>query len=448
MRLPEGVRRYASSIGWLFVERMLRLVVTLLTGIYMARYLGDALFGQLNYATGFVGLFFAFSAMGIDEILLRDLVRHPERRDQLLGTAAALKGLGSVVLLLVVLTGTFVQGMDSLTASLVVVIGLSEVLRPFSVIDHWFMSQVRARETVRVQMVQVVVSATVKLALIGAIAQGWMTAREALPWFAWTYVVESLTLSLGYIVLYGRTGGQWGQWRPSMAMAAYMMRQSWPMLIYGVAIHVHARIDQVMIGDMLSARYGPDVGFSEVGQYSVALKMIEALGFVPVIVQKSLAPAVTRAKAQDPQLYAERLRDLYRLMFALFLITALPLFFLAKPLIIWMYGVEYATAGALLSLFAVRLLFTNMGVGKSSFITNEGLFRYSLLTGIVGAAVNIGVNIVLIPRYGSGGAIIATIVSYLASIFLMDLLFPRTRMNLRLMLHGMATFWRFHHAIR
>jgi O-antigen/teichoic acid export membrane protein len=327
-----------------------------------------------------------------------------------------------------------------------VVIASAELLRPFSVIDHWFMSQVKAAETVKVQMVQVFASASVKLGLVAAIANDLLTASDALVWFAWVYVVENAVISIGYMVMYQRHGGSWRHWRVTRSMSAHLLHQSWPMLIYGMALYIQARIDQVMIKDLLGGRNGEQAAYAEVGQYSVALKMIESLGFLPVIVQKSLAPAITRAKVQDHALYTDRLLNLYRLMFLLFLVTAVPLYFMAEPIIVMLYGEEFRPAGILLSLFAIRLFFTNMGTGKSSFITNESLFKYSLFTAVVGASLNIGINYLLIPTYKSIGAIWATIGSFLVSIFLLDLLLERTRENLRLMVRGILTFWKFHRA--
>jgi O-antigen/teichoic acid export membrane protein len=202
-----------------------------------------------------------------------------------------------------------------------------------------------------------------------------------------------------------------------------------------------------MIGDMLRTRLGAEAANAEVGQYSNALKMIEALGFLPVIVQKSLAPAITRAKALGNGQYEDRLLNQYRLMFLMFLVTAIPLYFLAEPLMVLLFGEAFRPSGVLLSLFAIRLFFTNMGVGKSSFITNESLFKYSLLTGVVGAAVNIGMNYLLIPPFKSVGAIWATIGSFTISIFLMDLLFKSTRPNLKWMCTGIISFWKFHRAV-
>jgi len=438
MLRTEGFRKYLNNTSWLLGEQVIRLVVVLVTGIYVARYLGDSLFGQLNYATGFVGMFFALSAMGVDQIIARDLVNRPERRDALLGTAGAIKLMGSAALLIIVMVVSWAKDMESSTAMLVLIIAAAELLKPFTVIEQHFMANVKADRIVRVQFTQVLLSAAMKMLLI------WMGA--SLIWFAWIYVVEGVIVAIGYTWLLERDGISIRTWRVSRATMGYVLGQSWPMLVYGVALYIQAKIDQVMIGDLLARTDGQEAAYAEVGQYSVALKMIEALGFLPVIVQKSLAPAVTRARAEDPALYADRMLNLYRLMFLLFLITSVPLFFVAEPMIVWMYGEEFRPAGFLLSLFAIRLFFTNMGVAKASFITNESLFRYSLLTAIIGAGLNIAINYLLIPEYRSIGAIWATIISFAVSLFLLDLCFKRTRVNLGWMLKGIGTFWRFHRA--
>ncbi|MBK6541610.1 MAG: flippase [Flavobacteriales bacterium] len=438
MLRTEGFRKYLNNTSWLLGEQVIRLVVVLVTGIYVARYLGDSLFGQLNYATGFVGMFFALSAMGVDQIIARDLVNRPERRDALLGTAGAIKLMGSAALLIIVMVVSWAKDMESSTAVLVLIIAAAELLKPFTVIEQHFMANVKADRIVRVQFTQVLLSAAMKMLLI------WMGA--SLIWFAWIYVVEGVIVAIGYTWLLERDGISIRTWRVSRATMGYVLGQSWPMLVYGVALYIQAKIDQVMIGDLLARTDGQEAAYAEVGQYSVALKMIEALGFLPVIVQKSLAPAVTRARAEDPALYADRMLNLYRLMFLLFLITSVPLFFVAEPMIVWMYGEEFRPAGFLLSLFAIRLFFTNMGVAKASFITNESLFRYSLLTAIIGAGLNIAINYLLIPEYRSIGAIWATIISFAVSLFLLDLCFKRTRVNLGWMLKGIGTFWRFHRA--
>ncbi len=51
---------------------------------------------------------------------------------------------------------------------------------------------------------------------------------------------------------------------------------------------IQARIDQVMLQEM--------IGSIEVGYYSVALRLIESFGFVPMILNSSIFPALVNAK--------------------------------------------------------------------------------------------------------------------------------------------------------
>ena len=49
-----GFRKYFANTSWLLRERILRIPVSLLFGIYDARYLGLERFGLLSYALSFV----------------------------------------------------------------------------------------------------------------------------------------------------------------------------------------------------------------------------------------------------------------------------------------------------------------------------------------------------------------------------------------------------------
>jgi O-antigen/teichoic acid export membrane protein len=141
-------------------------------------------------------------------------------------------------------------------------------------------------------------------------------------------------------------------------------------------------------------------------------------------------------------LYNKRLKEYYRLMFIVFLVTSVPLYFSAEYMIVYFYGEAYRAAGILLSLFSLRMFFTCMGMAKSTYITNENLFRYTMITAIVGAVSNVLINYLLIPVMGSKGAIIATIVSFTISTFIIDFFYSKTRENIILMLKSIFSFWK------
>ena len=90
-----GFRKYFANTSWLMAERIIRMTVALFVGVYVARYLGPERFGLLSYANSFVGLFLALATLGLDSIVIRELVKNPESRNELLGTAFGLKIFGN-----------------------------------------------------------------------------------------------------------------------------------------------------------------------------------------------------------------------------------------------------------------------------------------------------------------------------------------------------------------
>lgn len=224
------------------------------------------------------------------------------------------------------------------------------------------------------------------------------------------------------------------EWRCERARAAGLLRESWPLALSGLAIYVQAYADQLVIGSML--------GGGELGQYAAAMRLVSVFAFVPMVVQIVAAPEITRAKRDNETLYQKRLHSLYRSMFGLFLVTAIPLMTLGPIATRWLYGSSYAGAAALLPWLALRLLFTNLGVARSIFITNEGLFRFALVTAIAGALVNIVLNLVLVPRFGAKGAIVSSLASFATTTFALEVFQPRTRANLALVARAVFLPWR------
>jgi len=419
-------RKYVENAFWLIFEKGFSLFVGMVVGIYVARYLRPESYGLLNYSLSFVSIFSAFSTLGLDQIIVRELAKGPGRRDELLGTGFILKVVGSVLLIVLMTFILVFMDHNPFTNTLIMIIAAAEIFKGFEVINYFFQSQVLSKYVVQIQLL---INLSISFAKIGLVM-----VRAPLIWFGIIVVVGAIFNAAGFIYAYQTREGTPWTWNFRKAVAIDLLRESWPLALYGIALNIQARIDQVMLGKMMN-NY-------EVGQYSVALKFIEIFGFVPMVLMNTFTPAVTKAKVADESLYHSRLVNLYRLMFLTFLLVALPIYMFAKDVIVFLYGAEYQAAGYLLSLFALRLFFSNMGVGKSVFIVNESLFKYSLLTVVVGATANIALNYFLIPLYGPTGAIVASMISFTVSIFLVDTLFERTRLNQKLMFQGMFSFWK------
>ena len=420
------LRRYITNTSWLAMGNVVRLVVGLVVGILVARYLGPERYGMLSYAVAFVGLFSVLSSLGLDGIVVKELVKHPEQQDEILGTAIVLRAIGTVVMMWLLVVVSMLMRQSEMTKVLIAIVFSSYCIQIFSVLDWYFQAVVLSRFVVVSQMIQLAVSAMLKLFLL------WLHA--SLVMFAFVSMIESLVFVSALIWFYSRQGKKIVSWRASLVCAKGLMGQSWPLILSGAAIMIQARIDQVMLGEML--------GDHAVGQYSVAMRMIEVFAFIPVVICNSIAPEVTKWKLAGDRMYYHMLSNLYRLMFILFLLIAVPLFFIASPIVIMLFGDAYQQAGGLLALLGIRLFFANFGMVRGLFITNNELFRYAFLSSLLGAVMNVSLNYLLIPGYGAEGAIWATIISFAVTIFLIDAFYRDTKENFYAMARGILTPWK------
>ena len=419
--------KYFKNTSWLFAEKFLRMVVGLFIGVWVARYLGPDKFGLLSYAHSFVGLFTIFATLGLDEVVVRELVKDESRRDSLVGTTFWLKLFGAFLVLLVLAFAINFTSNDVDTHILVFIIASATIFQSFNIVDFYFQSKILSKFVAYANFISLFISTIVKIALI--------LSHASLLAFAWVILFDSFVLACGFIYFFLKHSTFRIKYLIFYKSTAIdLLKDSWPLIFSGGVLMIQARIDQVMIKEML--------GSLEVGYYSVAMRLIEAVAFIPMLLKSSLYPSIQSAKIQSKALYQDRLLNFYRLNFLFFLVLAIPIFIFAEPIIVLLFGIEYQPAGVLLALLSIRLFFANMGVARGTYIVTENLMKFSMLTMILGTIVNIYLNYVLIPNYGARGAIVATIVSFFTTIYLVDIFYSKTRHNVILQVKSIITFYK------
>ena len=135
LKKHSGFKKYFANTSWLMAERILRMTIALLVGVYVARYLGPERFGLLSYANSFVGLFLALATLGIDSIVIRELVKRPGSRSEILGTAFGLKICGTIFMWFAILATVPFTENDNQTNVFISIIAFAILFQAFNVID-------------------------------------------------------------------------------------------------------------------------------------------------------------------------------------------------------------------------------------------------------------------------------------------------------------------------
>jgi len=407
-----GLTNILNNIIWLFFDKFIRLGVGLLVSVWIARYLGPGQFGLLSYALAFVALFTAVANLGLYGIVVRDLVQDPANADTTMGTSFVLSVLGGFsAFCLSLLAISYARPDDELAKFIIVLLSLLMGFKATDVVRYWFESQVQSKYVVWMENSTFLAISTVKIGLI--------VAEAPLMAFVWAMFVESLIVAVGLLGIYTWRGGKLTAWRFRFVRAKVLLKDSWPLILSGIAIMVYMRIDQIMLGQML--------GDESVGIYSAAVRISEVWYFIPMAIAASVFPSIIEAKKQGEALYYQRLQKLNDLMVILALALAIPMTFLSDRFITLLFGSAYEMSGPVLAVHIWAGLFVFLGLASGKWFIIEGLQKYSFYRTLSGALVNIGLNLIMIPKFGIIGAAWATVISQACANVIFNIFNRKTR---------------------
>lgn len=371
--------------------------VGLFVSIWVTRFLGPEQFGQLSYAVAFVTVFSSIALLGLDGIVIRNLVRDPNRQEEILGTTIVLKLAGGIAMAALTIACIFmVRPSDYQTILLVSIVSLGLIFQAFGTIDFWFQSQTQSKLCAITRSAVFLFISAIKVLLI--------IENASLLAFAWAGIAEIIMGSFGLTAVYRITGYRLNALRATRTMAYELIKDSWPLIFADIITAVYMRADKIIMGET--------AGNQELGIYSVAVLVAEALWLIPRALSSSIYPSIIEAKTISDELFHKRLQKFYNLMAFFTYIVALPVTFLGGWVVPMFFGQAYAHAGAMLAGLVWSGMFINLGFARSCFLTSMNWTRLHSVTDLIGCIANVGLNLILIPRYGGMGAVITSFISY------------------------------------
>lgn len=395
-KLGAGLSLLIGNLVWLLTDQVLQVGLGLFVGVWVARYLGPTQFGLLNYAIAFVSLFASVATMGLGTLVVRDIARNPDCKEETLGTAFAIQLAGGIITLLLTVTVISIQNPnDSLTRWLVGIIAAGTIFQSFETINFWFQSQVQSKYTV-------VAKNCVSL-LVAGLRIGLIQLKAPLIALAEVTLAEVALAGLAIALVYQSKGNDFKLWRVSWQRGKQLLQESWPLVLSSLAVFIYSKIDLIMLGSLDK---------TELGYYAVAVKLSEVSDFLPLIVASSIFPQLAQLRQKNYPEYLKKFQIYADAMLFLWLGVAVPICLLAPFIVQTIYGEQYAASGGMLSIYVWTQFGSNFGIARNTYFALEGKLRYNLYLTVAGAIFNIVLNALLIPQYGASGAIVATLITY------------------------------------
>src|SRR5690554_5844711 len=399
-----------ENIFWLLLDKFLRMGLGVFVVILMARYLGPEKFGLFNYIAALIALFGAFSALGLNAIVTRDLVTH-ENKGEILGTTFGLRLISSfIAYIALIVTVFFLRSDQKLAQMLALIMGMSLLFNSSDVIKFWFESQITSKYTVFIENGFFFVVAVIKLLFI--------YFEAPLIMFGYAILAEAIAVCFGLFWIYKRHGsGQ--RWTFKLRKAKYLLSQSWPLIISSTAWIVYTKIDQVMIGQMLDDK--------QVGLYTAASKLSEIANFFPAMIAFSFIPAILKLKESNRLEYEKQFQKLYYLIITLTIVGAAAVTSISGFIISILYGEQYLGSETVLSIHFWIVVMVALATISGRYLVNDNLQRFTMKRHILGVCLNIPLNYIAIPKYGINGAAYASLLSLFIANYLFDVVDKQTR---------------------
>lgn len=390
----------------------------------LARYFGPEQFGTFNYALSFVMLFTAISTLGLETLTVKSIVEKDYNEGTILCTSLVLRVLGGIVLtILATSIIRILEPSDGNIHLLVLIMSSMMVIKSLEVIEYWIQAYQRAKISSIVRIVSNLVSSGLKVIL--ALTGGSLIQLSLI------YMIDAIIIGTGLIICYLKIREDKSKWQFKFYYAKSILSKSWYLILSGLMITLYMRVDQVMLGYMLSNK-------SEVGVYSAAVSIASMWYFVPLALITSFKPVIMSKKRENEESYLKLVQLLYIIVAWMgigFGVLILPF---SKIIVSILFGSDYLEAASILSISIWAGTFAMLGSARSIWLLCEGKQKYTLVYTSLGFIVNLVLNYLLIPQLGGHGAAVATLSAQFSANVLGLAFFKETRVSTIMILKALS----------
>ena len=409
-----------NNAKWIIVCKAAQSLLQMVIGMLCARYLGPANYGLINYAASVMAFFIPLMQLGFNATLVRELIDSPEREGEILGTSLMMQLVSGVVCIFLIWQFASVANVGERQTQIVCVLySISLLFQAVETVQYWFHSKLQSKyPSIMMLTAYVVVSAYRIYILI---------SQKSIYWFAVVHSIEYGLIGLSLLVIFRKQAEQ--RLCFSFLTAKQLFSRSRYYILASMMVTVFQNTDHIML-KMIS-------GDTENGLYTAAITCAGVIQFVYSAVIDSMRPVILNARKLNSEEYELNICRLYGITTYMALIQAAGFAVFAR-LIVWiLFGPEYLSAVPVLRILVWYIAFSYMGAVRNIWILAEGNQRYLWKINLAGAAANILLNALLIPRWGACGAAFASLATQFFANFVLGFMIAPLRKNNQLLLAGL-----------
>jgi len=415
-----------SNVLWAILGKLINLVSNFLIGVLIARYLGPSQFGLMNFVISFVAIFSVISNFGFENIEIRELSKPKENKARILGTAFILRISSSIIAFVFICITLFLYETGIITKTLILVYSLTLFSSSFNVIRNYFTSTLKNKYIIKSEIVRMVLATIIKVYLL------WFD--YPLIYFIIVMTVEPFIVVCGYLISYIKKVDTIKKWHFNKVTASYLLKQSFPLFLTGSAVLLYNKVDQLMISEIIDNE--------SLGYFSVASRFVDIIIILPMIMVQTLTPIMVRIREASIEKYeVKKVQFISIIVWGTILIT-LMFSLLAHWVIYFTYGVEYLNSVPVLKVIIWKSVGMALASTTGQLIIMEKIHKWAFIRNLIALIVCVGLNLIVIPKYGIIGASWVAVITILFASFLGNLFIPIYRPIMIIQMKSLVFGWK------
>lgn len=412
--------RSVKNAAWIIACKIVQSVLGLVIGMISARYLGPSNYGIINYAASVVAFVVPITQLGLRSTLVQEIINAPKKEGKILGSAlvfemaASLLGMVGVTAFAMIVNRT-----EKDTIIVCALYSISLFFQATELTQYWFQAKLLSKYTSLTMLSAYIIVSVYKIYLL--------VSEKSVHWFAISQALDYALISVILLIIYKKIADQ--KLSFSFKLGMEMLSKSKYFIISGLMVVVFAQTDKIMIKLMIDN--------TAEGYYSAAVACASMTSFVFTAIIDSMRPMIFEAKNESELLFQRRVAELYSIIIYFAFAQCLVISVFSKLMIRILYGAAYLPAAPSLSIVVWYTTFSYIGSVRNIWLLAQDLQKYLWRINLAGAAANIVLNFLLIPRMGIIGAAIASLVTQFFTNVVIGFIFKPLRPNNSLMMKGL-----------
>ncbi len=408
-------KKFKVNLSWLLFDKLFRASANIFLTVFLARHLGPDNFGILNYLLAILFLFVSISSLGVNPVLVNEIVKKRRNSMPSLINSYYLRFLISLISYFLFLLIIYTLNNNIIYHNYSLILGVIIILKSCEVLFSFFEAKSFSKYIVISQSVGFFISASIILFIvINAIDNIYIYYALVLD-----LVIVFILINIFYFIYFKNHF-----YKFNFIIIKRLISKSLPVLISTLSILLYMRIDQIMIKEMINEY--------QLGIYSVSVRYIEIYHFIPKIIMISILPVILTSRN-----YYVKLLGINSLMNKISLILIIFIFLSSDIVIPLIFSDTYIESINITKILSFSIFFVFLGVVNEHWYVTKNLQKFYALYVSFGALLNIILNYILISNFGLKGAAYATVLTYLIIIFFLDYFNKHTREVLKIKMLSM-----------